>query len=45
MNRRDIDPTLDDEEQEYLDLNKEYRETDVYNDFKNYKSYYADAFI
>lgn len=45
MNRRDINPTLDEAEQEYLDLTKEYRETDFYKDFKNYKSYYVDAYL
>eukprot|EP00347_Sterkiella_histriomuscorum_P003279 403364897 len=45
LNRRDINPMLDEVEQEYLDLTKEYRETDVYQDFKNYKSYYIDAYL
>ncbi|CDW88703.1 UNKNOWN [Stylonychia lemnae] len=46
MARRDIDPdTLDEEEKEYIEICKEYKENDFYKDFKNYKDYYKDALL
>jgi len=45
--RRDLkDPTtLNDEEQEVLDLFCEFRENDYLKDFSTYKNYYQDAFL
>jgi len=46
MARRDIDPdTLDEEEKEYIEICKEYKENDFYKDFNNYKNYYKDAYL
>lgn len=45
--RRDLkDPTtLNEEEQEVLDLFCEFREKDHLKDFNNYRNYYHDAFL
>ena len=40
IKRNDITPLLDDLEEEFLEAFHEYRETDFYQDFNNYKSYY-----
>jgi hypothetical protein len=41
--RKEIRPDLDEIEEEVMDAIHEYRERQIYNDFKNYKNYYADA--
>lgn len=41
--RKEIAPELDELEEEFFEAFQEYRETEVYNDFTNYKSYYEDS--
>ena len=41
--RKEIAPELDEMEEEIFEALQEYRDTLIYNDFKNYKTYYEDA--
>jgi hypothetical protein len=41
--RKEIAPELDEMEEEIFEALQEYRGTEVYNEFKNYKTYYEDA--
>lgn len=41
--RNQIKADLDEVEEEYLDAFNEFRNHEVYYEFKNYKNYYADA--
>lgn len=41
--RNQINPILDEVEEEYLDAFEEFRSEHLNYDFKNYKNYYADA--
>ena len=41
--RNQINPILDEVEEEYLDAFEEFRSEQLNYDFKNYKNYYADA--
>lgn len=41
--RKEITPELDEIENEFFSAFQEYRESEFYKQFNNYKSYYPDA--
>jgi len=43
--RKEVAPDLDEDENEFFEAFQEYRQTEIYNDFRNYKDYYIDAQI